>query len=72
MKKLSKKRQVLGTGFVWFSTPVSTPGHSYVYVHLTKSEHGHGEDVQLKIGELGGWQKVRLVAEYVKKKAPKR
>ena len=62
-----KKRHKLGEGYIWFSHPPAT-GYKYTHVSLTKRRDGREFDVPIKIGKLGGWQKVKLYAEYVPKK----
>jgi hypothetical protein len=59
-----KHRLVMGTGYVWFLK--AKPAHpGYTAVCLTEEAHGFGQTKQLKgTGELGGWQKIRLIAEW--------
>ena len=59
-----KKRHKLGEGYIWFSRPHAR-GLEYTHVSLTKRVDGREFDVPIKISNLGGWQKVKLYAEYV-------
>ena len=65
MKKTTRRvrRQVLGTGYPWFVREVDSLG--YVILRLATKKNG-STDVPLKIGDLGAYQKIKLVAEYVK------
>lgn len=66
-----KKRQKLGVGYIWFSGE-GLGGSGYSCVSLTASPHGEGGMRGLKIGRLGGWQRVRLYAEYTEGRSAKR
>ena len=56
-----KKRKYLGSGFIWFGGN-SAPGYDQVTLYTEKN--GGGRRVRIRIGKLGGWQKVKLYAEY--------
>jgi hypothetical protein len=60
--KKTKKRHKLAEGYIWFSSDVRGP--YYTHVSLTTLSDGRGGCVPIKIGKLGGWQKVKLYAEY--------
>lgn len=60
-KPCKKKRQLLGAGYIWFQRRAA----SYDAVVLTEGPHGQGSVIAPKVGRLGGWQKVKLYAEYV-------
>lgn len=61
MKKITTKRQKLGSGYIWF---FADQDGVYNHVILTEKPHGCGKKVKVNIGKLGGWKKVRLIAEY--------
>ena len=65
MKKKTRRvhRQVLGTGYPWFFRKEGSCG--FVVFRLVKEKNG-STDVVLKIGDLGAYQKIKLVAEYIK------
>lgn len=61
-----KKRHLLGVGYIWFSRRSGVAGaRGFDHVALTTYRDGVGPFVAIKIGALGGWQKVRLYAEYI-------
>lgn len=62
-KKKPKKRQYLGTGFIWFSE--GGPSFGYHRVSLTTGKNGCGSPIKIRVGRIGGWQKVRLYAELI-------
>ena len=61
----SKKRQKLGQGFIWFRGEMSGRDQGYTEICLTKEPDGHGGKTRIKVGRLGGWQKVKLYAEWI-------
>lgn len=65
MKKKTKKRQRLGQGFIWFSGKVYGRREGYTEVCLTVEPDGKGGRTRIATGRLGGWQKVRLYAEWI-------
>lgn len=64
----SKKRHKLGEGFIWFGDHGPA---GYTNVSLCVGPNGTLPRAILKVGPLGGWQKVKLYAEYIPAK-PKR
>lgn len=77
MKKKTRRvrRQVLGIGYPLFGKKKGTFG--FVDVRLVTNPNDRerynergiiflSEDVVLKIGDLGAYQKIKLIAEYVK------
>jgi hypothetical protein len=68
VKKASKRkprRIVLGVGHPWFEK-VDSPGVvGYQKVSLMEGD-GKGDAITLNIGDLGGYFKIRLVAEVLK------
>lgn len=54
------KRVVLGVGHPWFTYRTRDGGYSMV--ELLKRD-GSGGSVAMNIGKLGGYNKIRLVAE---------
>jgi len=61
-KPRTRKRQKLGTGYVWFVRDSGEAG--YTKVLLTKEPNGQGGPVPIKYDGVGGWQKVNLIAEW--------
>lgn len=60
-----RKRQKLGEGYIWFSDHSGVAGATgFAHVSLTTHQHGRGCFKELRIGNLGGWKKVRIIAEY--------
>ena len=62
MKKKTH-RQVLGVGYPWFVN--GSKGQGFSRILLVDKKNGTDE-VNLKIGELGAYKKIKLIAEYVK------
>lgn len=64
MKKRSKeiKRKVLGIGYPWFFN--SDKSGPYDSIKLYGAGSSRSKLLALKIGELGNWKKIKLIAEY--------
>jgi hypothetical protein len=62
MKTKKRKRQKLAEGFIWFGD--HRPG-GYISVSLCTGANGLLPKVAMKVGKLGGWQKVKLYAEWI-------
>lgn len=62
IKTKKAKRVVLGVGHPWFSK--RTGIHNYDAVSIF-TENMSGTCVPLKLGTLGGYNKIRLVAEVI-------
>ena len=63
VRRVRKHVQVLGTGYPWFFRKEGSVG--YVVMRLVTTKNG-STDVPLKIGDLGAYQKIKLIAEYTK------
>lgn len=66
MKKKPKKvrRVVLGVGHPWFwKSKITDSGWGSVSLWTSEPPYGSSERKRLKIGSLGGYNKIRLVAE---------
>ena len=63
MPKLKKRRHKLGEGNIWFSDRQADGYHA---LRLLNGDGGISKSI--KVGKLGGWQRVKLYAEYYESK----